>query len=233
MLRGKMPFSSHLGQSTRGRHGRWRGPQSPGRGGVCRVRLWKGIVPHEGDTTHSAQKAGSHAPHLWGDGRRNHPHSFCMGTCLYTWSLIHVSTASSTLTLWVRIQHCFTAQTVLALVRGCCLWPLTNLHHFCFVRTFLLSGATGHPGLLHALPVPALGSANPTEPGGGRDQDRGSDWQLLFKTPYSTSDSVTLFLWRELSHLNRNINHIISKPKPNIPLPLDCVPIKGLCALRH
>lgn len=60
-------------------------------------------------------------------------------------------------------------------------------------RVFLLSGATGHPGSLHVLPVPALGSANPTEPGGGRDQDRGTDWQLLFKIPYSTSDSVSCF----------------------------------------
>ena len=75
-------------------------------------------------------------------------------------------------------------------------------------RTFLLSGSTGHPGWLHTLPVPApcdvivwlvaqscltLGSANPTEPGGGKNQDRGTEWQLLFKIPYSTSASVSCF----------------------------------------
>ena len=111
-------------------------------------------------------------------------------------SLICIITASSTLVLWIIIQHHFMDQTVLALVCGTLQLPPVIADKpsllFCW-GTFLLSGSTGHPGLLHTLPVPALGSANPVEPGGGRNQDRGTEWQFLFKIPYSPSAFVSCF----------------------------------------
>lgn len=173
MLRGKMPFSSHLVQSTRGWQVRWCWPQSPGWGFSSgralfpfpHRPLWKAkpCTAHTkpGVTLPSSGRLATEMIYVhsaWRLAYRLILTLFLVYTL--TQSLVCIIAAPSTPVLWVITQHHFMAQTALALsvaLLSCRLWPLTN-HHFCFVgaRSCCLALQDTQADCIHSLFQPRV-----------------------------------------------------------------------------